>query len=113
VGWLRQCANWLIHLQTREFPPVVNLRPEGDHPDRAHVVAALPRVAAIVQRIAADVDELARARRVADLGAAAALPDRRAERRRRVAVIYCGGRSERESGVHLPDGRPDESEAFG
>jgi hypothetical protein len=46
-------------------------------------VADLPRVAAIVQRIAADVDELARARRVADLGAAAALPDRRAERRRR------------------------------
>jgi hypothetical protein len=38
-----------------------------------------------VQRIAADVDELARARRVADLGAATALPDRRAERRRRVA----------------------------
>ena len=37
------------------------------------------------QRIAADVDELARARRVADLGAAAALPDRRAERQRRVA----------------------------
>ena len=45
----------------------------------------LPRVAAIVQRIAADVDELARARRVADLSTAAALPDRRAERRRRVA----------------------------
>src|SRR5208282_3291099 len=40
---------------------------------------------AILQRIAADIDELARARRVADLGAAAALPDRRAERRRRVA----------------------------
>jgi hypothetical protein len=45
----------------------------------------LPRVAAIVQRIAADVDELARARRVADLGAAATVSDRRAERRRRVA----------------------------
>jgi hypothetical protein len=42
-------------------------------------------VAAILQRIAADVDELARGRRVADLGAAAALPDRRAERRRRAA----------------------------
>ena len=42
-------------------------------------------MAAILQRIAADVDELARARRVADLGAAAVLPDRRAERRRRVA----------------------------
>jgi hypothetical protein len=48
-------------------------------------MADLPRVAAILQRIAADVDELARARRVADLGAAAALPGRRAERRRGVA----------------------------
>ena len=38
-----------------------------------------------MQRIAAGVDELARARRAADLGAAAALPDRRAERRRRSA----------------------------
>ena len=84
-GWLRQCAGWLNCLHTRELPPAVNLRPDGDHPDRAHVVAGLPRVAAILQRIAADVDELARARRVADLGAAAALPDRRAERRRRVA----------------------------
>jgi hypothetical protein len=42
-------------------------------------------VTAIVQRIAADIDELAPARRVADLGAAAALADRRAGRRRRVA----------------------------
>ncbi len=42
-------------------------------------------MAAILQRIAADVDELARARRVADLVTAAALPDRRAGRRRRVA----------------------------
>jgi hypothetical protein len=41
-------------------------------------------VAAILQRIAADVDELAR-RRVADLDAAAALPQRRTQRRRRVA----------------------------
>jgi len=49
------------------------------------VIVDLPRMAAIVQRIAADVDELARARRVADLSTAAALPDRRAERRRRVA----------------------------
>ena len=85
AGWLRQGAGWLTHLHTREFPPAVSLRPDGDHPDRAHVVADLPRVAAIVQRIAADIDELARARRVADLDAAAADPDRRAERRRRVA----------------------------
>jgi len=84
AGWLRQCAGWLTHLHTKGFPSAVNLRPEGDHPDRAHVVADLPRVAAILQRVAADIDELARARRVADL-AAAVLGDRRAERRRRAA----------------------------
>ena len=39
----------------------------------------------ILNRIAADVDELARARRVADLDAAAVLGDRRAERRRQAA----------------------------
>ena len=85
VGWIRQCAGWLTHLHTSEYPPAVNLRPDGDHPGRALVMVDLPRVAAILQRVAADVDELTRARRVADLGAAAARPDRRAERRRRVA----------------------------
>ena len=48
-------------------------------------MADLPRVAAILQRIAADVDELARARRVQDLNTAAVLPDPQAERRRRLA----------------------------
>jgi hypothetical protein len=85
VSWIRQCAGWLTHLHTSEYPPAVNLRPDGDHPGRALVMVDLPRVAAILQRVAADVDELARARRVADLGAAAARPDRRTERRRRVA----------------------------
>jgi hypothetical protein len=85
VGWLRQCAGWLTHLRTKGFPSAVNLGPEGDRPERAHVVTALPRVAAILNRIAADVDELARAHRVADLDAAAVLGDRRAERRRRAA----------------------------
>jgi hypothetical protein len=47
------------------------------------VVIDLPGVAAILDRIAADVDELARARRVQDLDTAAVLPDPRAERRRR------------------------------
>jgi len=42
-------------------------------------------VAAVIGRIAADVDELAQARRVEDLDTAAALPDPRAERRRRLA----------------------------
>ena len=85
VDWIRQCAGWLTHLHASEYPPAVNLRPDSDHPHKAHVIVDLPRVAAILQRIAADVDELARARRVADLGAAATVPDRRAERRRRVA----------------------------
>lgn len=48
-------------------------------------MAGLPRVAAILNRIAADVDELARGGRVADLDAAAVLGDRRAERRPRAA----------------------------
>ncbi len=85
VGWLRQCAGWLTRLHAGEFPPAVNLRPGGDHPGRALVVAGLPRVAAILDRIAADIDELARARRAGDLAAAAVLPGRRAGRRRRVA----------------------------
>ena len=42
-------------------------------------------MAAVIDRIAADVDELARARRARDLGTAAVLPDPRAERRRRLA----------------------------
>ena len=75
VGWLRQCAGWLTRLHAGEFPPAVNLRPGGDHPERALVVVDLPRVAAILDR----------ARRVDDLAAAAVLPGRRAERRRRVA----------------------------
>ena len=49
------------------------------------MVTGLPRVAAILDRIAADIDELARARRVQDLDTAAVLPDPRAERRRRLA----------------------------
>ena len=85
VGWLRQCAGWLTRLHAGEFPPAVNLRPGGDHPERALVVVDLLRVAAILDRIAADIDELARVRRVDDLAAAGALPGRRAERCRRAA----------------------------
>jgi hypothetical protein len=49
------------------------------------VAAGLARVAAVIDRIAADVDELARARRVQDLDTAAVLPGPRAERRQRLA----------------------------
>ena len=45
-----------------------------------------PRAGAgVIDRIAADVDELARARRAGDLGTAAVPPDRRAEHRRWLA----------------------------
>jgi hypothetical protein len=85
VSWLRQCADWLAHLDADSYPPAVNLRPAADWPDRAIVAVDLARVRAIIDRIAADVDELARARRVQDLDTAAVLPDPRAERRRRLA----------------------------
>ncbi len=85
VSWLRQCADWLAHLDADRYPPAVNLRPSADWPDRAVVAVDLARVAAVIDRIAVDVDELARARRVQDLDTAAVLPDPRAERRRRLA----------------------------
>jgi hypothetical protein len=85
VGWLRQCAQWLTCLQTEDYPPAVNLRPAADWSGRAIVAVDLARVAAVIDRIAADVDELARARRAQDLTTAAVLPGRRAERRRRLA----------------------------
>ena len=56
------------------YPPAVNLRPSAGRPDRAVAAAGLARVQAIIDRIAADVDELARARRAGDLATAAVLP---------------------------------------
>lgn len=85
VSWLRQCADWLAHLDADSYPPAVNLRPSADWPGRAVVAVDLARVRAVIDRIATDVDELARARRVQDLDTAVVLPDRRAERRRRLA----------------------------
>ena len=49
------------------------------------MAAGLARVRAVIDRIAADADELARARRAGDLDTAAVLPGRRGERRRRLA----------------------------
>jgi hypothetical protein len=49
------------------------------------VAVDLAQVQAVIDRIAADVDELARAQRVQDLTTAAVLSDRRAERRRLLA----------------------------
>ncbi len=83
--WLRQAAGWLTRLDAGGYPPVVNLRPSQDWPDTANVAVNLDRVIAVLERIASDVQELARARRVADLRTAGALADRRAKRRRRLA----------------------------
>jgi hypothetical protein len=85
VDWPRQCAGWLRQLDGGGYPPTVNLRPAADWPDRAVVAVDLARVAAVIDRITADVDELARARRVQDLDTATVLPDPRAEHRRRLA----------------------------
>jgi hypothetical protein len=78
-------VGWLAHLDADSYPPAVNLRPSDDWPDRAVVAVDLARVRAVIDRIAADVDELARARRVQDLNSAAVLPGPRAERRWRLA----------------------------
>jgi hypothetical protein len=45
-----------------EYPPAVNLRPDGDH-SAGRWRWPTARVAAILDRIATDIDELARARR--------------------------------------------------
>jgi hypothetical protein len=63
VSWLRECADWLAHLDADGYPPAVNLRPAADWPDRAIVAVDLARIAAVIDRIAADVYELAWARR--------------------------------------------------
>jgi hypothetical protein len=84
VSWLRQCADWLVHLDTDSSPPTVSLRPAAGWLDRAIVAVDLARVRTVTGRIAAEVDELARARWAQDLNTAAVLPDPRAERRRRV-----------------------------
>jgi hypothetical protein len=100
VEWLRDCANWLAQLELGEYPPVINLRPEADHPDRCNIVVDLGRVRRVLLRIAADIDELAHARSVEELENAQANRDVRAERRRRLAESPLGfpahGRSSRQ-----------------
>ena len=59
--------------------------PEADHPERYNLVVDSGRVRAVLLRIAADIDELARARSVEELEHSQVDPDARAERRRRLA----------------------------
>jgi hypothetical protein len=74
-----------VEVDERHGEPIAVDRIPADWPDRAVVAAGLARVRAVIDRIAVDVGELARARRVEDLDTAAVLPGRRAERRRRLA----------------------------
>jgi hypothetical protein len=84
VRWVLECAEWVDRLAGDGFPPVVNLRPADDE-DAHHIGVDPARLAAVLRRIAHDIDELARARTVADLDQAATTGDRRPERRRRLA----------------------------
>jgi hypothetical protein len=69
VGWLRRCAGWITQLDAGGSPSAVDLA----------------RVRAIIERITADIDELARARRVDEMDTAAIRSDRPAPRRGRAA----------------------------
>ena len=86
VEWLLDCASWLAQLEFGEYPPVVNLRPEADHPDRCNIVVDVGRVRRVLLRIAVDIDEVARARSVEDLEHTQVDRDVRAEHRRRGRV---------------------------
>jgi hypothetical protein len=33
VAWVRQCAEWIDHLDSKPYPSAANLRPKGDFPD--------------------------------------------------------------------------------
>jgi hypothetical protein len=84
AGLLLSCAAWLEQLEAGGFPPVINLRPDDDW-QTDNVAVDRRRVVRILRRIAGDIDELARARRVADLSSAKVDADPRLGRRRRFA----------------------------
>ncbi len=64
---LRDVTDWLDKLVRTGMPEVINLRPSTDFPFDYRVLASHERIVAILARIASDIDELARARRVEDL----------------------------------------------
>ena len=82
---LRDVSDWLDKPVRTGFPEVLNLRPRADHPLDYRVVANHDRTLHILGRIAADIDELARARRVEDLPTETVDADPRLRLRRRLA----------------------------
>ena len=81
---LISCAEWLASLAAGERP-VVNLRPDNDLPDTDYVAVDHSRVIRVLRRIAHDLEELARTRRVKDLSSSANDGDPRLRLRRRLA----------------------------
>jgi hypothetical protein len=81
---LVSCVEWLESLSTQETP-VVNLRPEDDYPETDYVAVDQSRVIRVLRRIAHDLEELARARRVADLSSSGNDAAPRMRLRRRLA----------------------------
>ena len=67
---LISCAEWLASLAAGERP-VVNLRPNNDLPDTNYVAVDQDRVIRVLRRIAHDLEELARTRRVEELSSSA------------------------------------------
>jgi len=82
---LRDVTEWLDKLVRTGMPELVGIRPRSDHPLHHRVLASHERIVAILGRIASDIDELARARCVADLPTEANDADRRLRIRRRLA----------------------------
>ena len=82
---LRDVTEWLDKLVRTGMPELLELRPRSDHPLYHRVLASHERIIAILERIASDIDELARARRVADLPTEANDADLRLRIRRRMA----------------------------
>lgn len=81
---LATCADWLEAVAAGERPGV-NLRPEEDWPERLYGPVDQGRVVRIIRRIAHDLEELGRARRVADMLSHAEEVDPRSRLRRRLA----------------------------
>ena len=81
---LVSCVEWLESLSTQETP-VVNLRPEDDYPETDYVSVDQSRVIRVLRRIAHDLEEPARARRVADMSSSGNDADPRMRLRRRLA----------------------------
>lgn len=81
---LVSCVEWLESLATGGRP-VVNLRPDEGSPETYYVTVDQSRVIRVLRRIAHDLEELARARRVEDLSTSANDADPCLRLRRRLA----------------------------